>query len=93
MLTPIARILIVFAHEMTLAQATDGRVAGHGADGRRRMGDESRPGTVARGRRRRFGAGVTAADDDHIIGVNGRTHGQGVRGAMPQRQRGRRGFT
>ena len=57
---------IDLAHEMALAQAADGRIAGHLADGREAVGDERRPGAQARGRGRRLAAGMAAADDDDI---------------------------
>ena len=51
---------------MTLAEATDGRIAGHGADGGEAMGNQRRPRAHTGGRSRRLTAGVAATDNDHI---------------------------
>ena len=57
---------IDLAHQMALAEPADGRIAGHGADGRELMGDKRRARTHARRCGGRFGPRVAAADDDHI---------------------------
>ena len=57
---------IDLAHQMTLAQPADRRVAGHLADLGRIMGDEQRPRPHPGRRRRRLGAGMAAADHDHV---------------------------
>ena len=62
---------IDLAHQMAFAQAADGGIAGHGADGGKAVGDERRPRAHAGGRGRGFTAGVAAADHDD---VEGRAH-------------------
>ncbi len=57
---------IDLAHQMALAEAADGRVAGHLADGREGMGDEGRAGAHAGRRGRSFAAGMAAAHNDHV---------------------------
>ena len=57
---------IDLAHQMALAQAADGRIAGHLADGGEAVGDEGRLGAQARRRGRGLAAGMAAADDDDI---------------------------
>ena len=51
---------------MALAQAADGGIAGHLADGGEAVGDEGRASTHARGRGSGLAAGMTAADDDDV---------------------------
>ena len=53
---------------MTLAQPTDGRVAGHGADGREAVGHESGLRAHSGSRARGLAAGMAAADDDDCRG-------------------------
>jgi hypothetical protein len=52
--------------QMALADAADGRVAAHRADGLDVVGQQQRARTGARGRQRGLGAGVAAADDDDV---------------------------
>src|SRR5690606_28647687 len=53
-----------------LAETPDGRVAGHGADGRGLMGDERRSRAHACGRRGGLRAGMSSAHDDHVEMLN-----------------------
>ncbi len=63
------------AHEMAFAQAADGGVAGHLADGGEAVGEERRLGAHARGSSGRLAARVAAADDDDVEGLGQvRTH-------------------
>ena len=62
------------AHQMALAQAADGRIARHLADGLELLGQQQGGRARARGRRRGLAAGVAAADDDDVEGVHGRGH-------------------
>jgi hypothetical protein len=59
---------IDFADEVALAEPADRWVAGHRPDGGERMGDERRAGANAGGSSGSFGAGMAAADHDHIQG-------------------------
>ncbi len=61
---PVERIDL--AHQMALAEAADGRVAGHLTDRVEAVGEKRGPGAEARGRRCSLAAGVPAADDDHV---------------------------
>ncbi len=54
------------SHQMPLAQAADGRVAGHLADGLQLLRQQDRARARASRRRSRFTAGVAAADDDNV---------------------------
>ncbi len=54
------------AHEMALAQAADGRIAGHFADSGKAVGDEGRPRAHPPGSRGRLAAGMAAPDHDHV---------------------------
>ncbi len=54
------------ADQMALAEPADGGVAGHFADRRGRMGDESRCRAHARGGSGRLAAGVASTDDNDI---------------------------
>ncbi len=54
------------AHQMALAQAADGGVARHFANGGEAMGDERGRGARARGRRRGFTARMSAADHHDV---------------------------
>ena len=54
------------ADQMALAQAADGRVAAHLADGLELVGEQQGARAEARRRRGGFAAGVAAADDDHV---------------------------
>ncbi|MNS59720.1 hypothetical protein D3C72_926850 [compost metagenome] len=66
------------AHQMALAQAADGRVAAHLANGLELLRQQQGAGARARRRGRSFAAGVTAADDDDVEGRRGGgTHGRG----------------
>ena len=58
---------IDFADKMTLAQASDGRIAGHCTDGGKSVRDECGPGPQACRRRRRLAAGMTPADDNDVV--------------------------
>ena len=60
---------IDLAHQMALAEAADGGIAGHLADGGEAVGDEDRASAHARGRGGGLAPGVAAADDDHIEGL------------------------
>ncbi len=57
---------IDLAHQMALAEAADGRIAGHLADGGEGMGDERRARAHAGSRGRGFAAGMAAAHNDHV---------------------------
>ena len=57
------------AHEMTLADPADRRIARHLADGLDPVGQQQGACADARGRGRGLAAGVSAADDDDIPGV------------------------
>ena len=54
------------AHDMALAQPADGRIARHRADVAAIMADEQGGGTAPCGGGGGFGAGMAAADDDHV---------------------------
>ena len=57
---------IDFLDQMALADAADGRIAGHLTQGFDTVGQQQRTAAHARAGERRFGAGVTAADDNYI---------------------------
>ena len=57
-----------FAHQMALAQAADGRIAAHLADGLEFVGQQQGARAEPRRRRRRLTAGVASANDDHVPG-------------------------
>ena len=57
---------IDLAHQMSLAQTADGRIARHLADGRKLVGDKSRVGTKPRRSRCGFNTRMAAADDNDI---------------------------
>ncbi len=57
------------AHEMAFAEAADGGVAGHLADGGEAVGEKRGLGAHARGRSGRLAARVAAADDDDVEGL------------------------
>ena len=57
---------IDLAHQVALAETADGRIAGHGADGRGAMRDQRRLRAHARGRGRGLAAGMPAADHDDV---------------------------
>jgi hypothetical protein len=61
-----------FPDQMAFTEATNGRIAGHGADGGESVRDQRRPSTHAGGRSRGLAAGVAAADHDNI---EGKRHG------------------
>ena len=54
------------AHQLSLGQAADGRVARHLADGLEAMGQKDGAPPHAGRRRRRLAAGVATADDDDV---------------------------
>jgi hypothetical protein len=65
---------VYLSHELSLADATDSWIAGHGAD---RIGTHRHQGglrTDAGGRRSGFASGVPAADNDNIIVNGNRAH-------------------
>ena len=57
---------IDFPHQMALAEAADGRIAGHGADGGESVRHQRRSRAHAGAGGRGFAAGVAAADDDDV---------------------------
>jgi hypothetical protein len=57
---------IDFLDQMSLADTADGRIATHLSQRLDVMRQQQRARTETRGRQRRFGAGMAAADDDHI---------------------------
>ena len=59
------------AHEVTLAQAADRRVAGHLAQGGEVVGEQEGGGAQARGGGGCLTAGVASADHDHVPAVAG----------------------
>ena len=61
---------IDFADQMALAEAADGRIAGHRADRRESMGQQRGLRAHARGRGRGLAAGVAAADHDDVERVS-----------------------
>ncbi len=63
--------------QVALADAADGRVAAHLADGFQVLGEQQRAGAQARRGRGGLGAGVAAADHDHVPGV-GAAHIAGI---------------
>ena len=60
---------IHFLNQMPLADAANGRVAAHGAQGVDIVGQQQGARAHARRRQGRFGARVTAADDDDLVGL------------------------
>ena len=58
--------------EMALADAADGGVAAHLADGFQILGQQQRAGAQARGGRGSFGARMATAHHDHIKGIAAR---------------------
>ncbi len=65
---------IDLANQMALAQTTDGRVAGHRADGRETMGHQGSLRAHPRSRARGLAAGVAATDNDDVEGVGLESH-------------------
>ena len=64
------------AHQVPFAEPADRGIAGHGADGRKPLGDQRRTRAHARGRGRGLTAGMAAANDNHIeAGVHPRSSG------------------
>ena len=61
-------------HQMTLADTADGRVAAHCAHGLHVVGQQQRARAGAGGRQRGLGAGMAAADDDHVVVVEAGAH-------------------
>ena len=66
---------IDLAHQLSLGQAADGRVAGHLADGLDAVGQQQGAGAQPRRRGGGFAAGVAAADDDDVVCFCRRRHG------------------
>jgi hypothetical protein len=58
---------IDLADQMPLAQAADGRIAGHLSDRGKSVRDENRLRADSRRRRCRLAACMPAADNDHIV--------------------------
>ncbi len=63
------------ADQVAFAEAANGRVARHFADGGKPVGDEGRAGAHARCRAGGFDTRVAAAHDDDVVGVLGQRHG------------------
>jgi hypothetical protein len=61
---------IDLAHQMSFAEPADRRIAAHRADCREIEAYERGARTHPRGRRRRFAAGMTAADNQDIEAVH-----------------------
>ncbi len=61
---PVQRVDL--AHQMALAQAADGRIAGHLADRRETVGHQRGSRAAARGRGRGFASRMPAADDNDV---------------------------
>ena len=57
---------IDLAHEVTLADSANGRIAAHLANGFDAVGQQQGARTAACRRKRRFGAGMSATDDDDL---------------------------
>ena len=57
---------IDLADQMTLAESTDRRIAGHRSDSGKAMGHQGGTGTHPRRRARGLAAGVATADDDNV---------------------------
>jgi hypothetical protein len=57
---------IDFLHQMTLADAANGRIAAHLAEGVDIMREQESTGTQACRRQGRLGAGMTTANDDDL---------------------------
>ena len=57
------------AHQMALAEAANGRIAGHFADRGEAVGDQRRARAHAGRSGRSLAAGMAAADHDHVVGV------------------------
>ena len=62
---------IDLAHQMALAEPADRRIAAHRADRAEVEADQRHARAHARGDRRRFAAGMAAADHDDIECVHG----------------------
>ena len=75
-------------HQMALADAADRRIAAHRTDGLDVVGQQQRACAGASRRERRFGAGMAAADHDHIETVEGVAHRAGFLGLSGQDQSG-----
>ena len=58
-----------FAHQVALADAADGRVAGHLAERFQGVGEQQRARAGAGGRQRGLGAGLAATHHDHVESV------------------------
>src|SRR2546430_2477849 len=56
------------AHQVSLADAADGRIATHLAQGLDALSQQQRARSHACGGEGRLGAGMTAADDDDVVG-------------------------
>ncbi|SRR6266404_7782738 len=70
---PVERVDL--AHEMSLAEPADRRVARHLADRRPLVGQEKRARTEPRSHRSRLAAGMPAADHDDVIMPKTLIHG------------------
>jgi hypothetical protein len=57
-------------HQMALAEPADGRIAGHLADGGKAVRDQRRTRAHASRRSRSLAAGMAAADNDDVEGLN-----------------------
>ena len=67
------------AHQVPFAEPADRGIAGHGADGRKPLGDQRRARAHARGRGRSLAAGMAAPNDNHIeAGVHRDSPGAGA---------------
>ena len=67
------------AHEVTLPDAADGRIAAHLTQRLDALGQQKRARTHPRGGQRGLRAGMASADDNHVIG-QGESH---VRAHLP----------
>ncbi len=59
-------------HQMAFADTADGGIAGHFTQGLALVGEEQSAGTRARRSRRRFAAGMAAANHDDIMAAHAR---------------------
>ncbi len=77
-----------FLDQMTLADAADGRIAAHLAEGFDIVGQQQGARTQTRGGERGLGAGMAAADDDHIVVVCAVGHDADSAASRPLKLRG-----
>jgi hypothetical protein len=68
---------IHLAHQMAFANAADGRIAGHLAEGLDGVREQKRARARPGRRERRLGAGMPATDHDHLEAL-GKVHGVGM---------------